>query len=134
MKKFAITLALGALAWIGATPAAEARPYHHRGDRHVSAHIYIGGHQPCGTPIYYERYVVRHDPYGYPVWGHRRCAAPPRHYHPPVVVRPPYPPPVVVRPCPPPAYHGHPYYGRPRSGVSVHFGHGGGYVHGHYRR
>jgi len=141
MKSLAITLTLGALAWLGATPTAEARDYGRGyGGSHHSTTVFISGYQSCGSPIYAERYIIRHDRRGYPVWGHR----PVRHqYRPPVYYRPP----VVVPVCPPPVYrppvYGHPVYGPPVYGRPV-YGHhsvvsgsysgGGVHIHGSFHR
>ena len=98
------TIALAALVMIGATSQADAHP------RGVPAgHVYISGYRSCGTPIYTERYFVRHDRRGYPVWGYRavpdrpsyRAAyrPAPRYYAPAVVCPPPvrvYAPPVCA--------------------------------------
>jgi hypothetical protein len=93
-------LATAAIVLLGSAPPAEARHGHYR------SHVYVSGYRSCGTPIYTERYFIRHDCWGRPVWGYR-VVTPPRRYCPP--------PPCVPPPC---AY---PYR---RSGV--HF-------HGHFR-
>lgn len=84
MKTLVTTLGLAALALTTFANTADARPRH--GNR-----IYVSGHRSCGTPIYSERYFVRYDRCGVPVWAVR-----------------PYCPP-VVRPCPPPYYGPRPY-------------------------
>ena len=102
---FLITAAIAALTLFGATPSAEAGSRH----KHYKSHVYVSGYRSCGTPIYKERYIIRYDHCGYPVWGYRivsppvRYCPPPRHYY--------------HRPaCPPPySYYG----GRPRSGVVI---------------
>ena len=88
MKTVITSLVIGALAWIGTAPAADARPRH-------SGHVYISGYLPCGTPVYRERYFAGYDCYGRPIWKTRVV----RTY-----VRPAYRPRPV--PCPPPSYGG----------------------------
>lgn len=87
------------LVFLAAAPQAEARG--HRSYRNT---VYVSGHLSCGTPIYRERYVIRYDRWGNPVWASRPCRAPYR----PVVRRayrpvcPPVVRPVYVAPCPTP--------------------------------
>ena len=88
MKTTILSLAIAALAMLGAAPQATA------GSRY-SNHVYISGYQSCGTPIYRERYFIGYDHCGRPIWGTRIV----RHYARPVV-RTRY-----VEPCPP-VYHG----------------------------
>lgn len=73
MKTILITCAIAAFTLLGAAPQAEARSY--------ESHIYISGHQSCGTPIYTERYFIGHDHCGRPLWGTRVV----RHNYRPVV-------------------------------------------------
>jgi hypothetical protein len=98
-----ITAAIAAITLLGVSPSAEARSYH----KHPKSHVYVSGHRSCGTPIYTERYLIRYDRCGYPVWGYRtvqRYCPPPREYYRPRVL------------CEPSS----PYYGgRPRSGVVI---------------
>lgn len=111
MKSLALTFALAAFTWIGAAPNADARPHRGRGydSHHHSSHIYVSGYHSCGTPIYTERYLIRYNRRGYPVWGYR-VVAPPRHYYHAPVRRHRH-----VPACPPPVY-----YGSPRGGVVIH--------------
>jgi hypothetical protein len=96
MKKTIFTFAIAAFSMLAATPEADARS--HRG--HHSNHVYVSGYRSCGTPIYTERYVIRHRPRcGTPVWGYRvvpapvRYAPPHRRHYRPAVCPPhhPYP-------------------------------------------
>lgn len=108
MKSCVIPSAIAALALLGASPQAEARP--HRG--HDTSRVYISGYRSCGTPIYMERYLIRYRRCGTPVWACREVPPPVRYYCPPPR-RHDYRPPV----CPPP----YPYYGGYRgSGVVFH--------------
>lgn len=103
MKSCIITSAIAALALLGAAPQAEARS--HRGHGH-SSHVYVSGYRSCGTPIYTERYLIRYNRRGDPIWGYRTVSAP-RHYCPPP--RPRY---YHAPVCPPPR----PYYDDYRRG------------------
>lgn len=101
------SIAIAAIALLGATLSADARP--HRG--HDSGHVYISGYRSCGTPVYTERYVRRYDRCGYPVWGYRVVPAPARYCPPPR--RHYYRHPAD---CPPPYPH---YGGHRRGGVVI---------------
>ena len=108
MKSWITTLAVAAIAFLGATPNAEARQHRHR---HAESYIYVSGYRSCGTPIYSERYLVGYDRWGHPIWKHRKVKAP-RHYR-----RAPQPRYYAAPVCPPPA---RPYYGGYRdSGVVI---------------
>ncbi len=96
MKTIAITLTAVALSLFGAMNA-DARPHDrdrhddrpsYRGDRHrhhpgyrpyhrPANHVYISSYHR-GVPIYTERFFIRFDRFGYPVWGYRVV---PRHHH-----------------------------------------------------
>ena len=89
MKTTITTIAIAALALLGAAPQAEARS-------HRSSRTYISGYRSCGTPIYTERYFIGYDHCGKPVWATRVVR---QQYRP--VVRERY-----VERCP------QPYYGR----------------------
>lgn len=95
-------IATAAIVLLGSAPPAEARHGHYR------SHVYVSGYRSCGTPIYTERYFIRHDCWGRPVWGYRMVAPPRRYYCPPP------PPRCAPRLCGPPPY---PYS---RSGVHIH--------------
>jgi hypothetical protein len=91
---FLITATIAAITLFGPVSSAEARSRH----KHSQSHVYVSGYRSCGTPLYKERYIIRYDRCGYPVWGHRvvhppvRYCPPPRQYHRrPVVCPPPYP-------------------------------------------
>jgi hypothetical protein len=76
VKTIATTIAIAALALLGAAPQADARSRSSHASR-----IYVSGHRSCGTPIYMERYFIGYDRCGNPIWGQR----PVRHsYRPPV--------------------------------------------------
>ncbi len=111
MKNWITTLAIGALAFAGATTTAEAKKYRSHGS---SSHVYISGYRSCGTPVYTERYVVGYDRCGNPVWR-TRVVAPPRYYRP----EPRY---YSAPVCPPPrpAYGGYDRGGYRNSGVVIH--------------
>jgi hypothetical protein len=64
------------LAWLGATPAADARPP--SGYGHSASRIYVNGYCSCGLPLYTERYFIGYDCHGRPQWGYRQVN---RHYH-----------------------------------------------------
>ncbi len=91
MKTIATTIAIAALALLGAVPQADARSRSSHSSR-----VYISGHRSCGTPIYMERYFIGYDRCGDPIWGQRPVR---QSYRPPVR----YP-----APCPPP-YYSNPY-------------------------
>lgn len=74
MKTIATAIAAIALT-MGAATQAEARE--HCGERYSSS-VYISGRASCGTPIYTERYLIRIDFRGGPVWGYRTL---PVSYH-----------------------------------------------------
>jgi hypothetical protein len=74
MKTIATAFAAIALT-LGAATQASARDYCESDYRTT---VYISGYASCGTPIYTERYVVRVDRYGHPIWGCRRL---PVSYH-----------------------------------------------------
>lgn len=74
MKTIATAFAAIALT-LGAATTASARDYCESGYRTT---VYVSGHASCGTPIYTERYVVRFDRHGHPVWG---CRTLPVSYH-----------------------------------------------------
>lgn len=74
MKTIATVIAAIALA-LGASSKAEAREY--RGDSYRSSY-YVSGRASCGTPIYTERFFIRVDRHGHPVWGYRQM---PVSYH-----------------------------------------------------
>lgn len=74
MKTIATAIAAIALT-MGAATQAEAREY--RGERY-SPSVYISGRASCGTPIYTERYFVRLNRHGSPMWGYRTL---PISYH-----------------------------------------------------
>lgn len=80
MKTLLTTFAIAAFTLLGAAPQAEARSY--------ESHVYISGHQSCGTPIYTERYFIGHDHWGRPLWGTRVVR---HHYRPVVRYAAPYP-------------------------------------------
>jgi hypothetical protein len=67
MKILATAIASIAI-FTGISTNAEAREY--CGDRH-SPSVYISGRASCGTPIYTERYLIRIDHHGHPIWGYR---------------------------------------------------------------
>ncbi|MES2919990.1 MAG: hypothetical protein V4819_00485 [Verrucomicrobiota bacterium] len=92
MKTIITTLAIAALALLGAAPRAEAGTHH-------SSRVYISGYRSCGTPIYTERYFIGYDRCGNPIWGTRVV---PRYYRP--VVRQYHP-----VPCPAPVRYGRGY-------------------------
>jgi hypothetical protein len=77
MKKIITATVATVLAMLAAAPLADARPY--RGAV-PSSHIYISSYRSCGTPVYTERYFIRHDRRGYPVWGYRTVAYRTHHY------------------------------------------------------
>jgi hypothetical protein len=143
-KHLALSLVLGALAWLGVPSAATAgdygRHYGHGHGGHHQNHVFISGYRSCGTPIHTERYLIRHDRRGYPVWGHRVVHI---HHHrplppPPVFVgRPVYvppPPPVYCAP-PPPVFIGRPVCEPPpRTVISASYGGGGVVFHGSFWR
>jgi len=88
VKTIATTIAIAALALLGAAPQADART--HRSSH--SSRVYISGYRSCGTPIYSERYFIGYDRCGNPIWGER-------------VVRQSYRAPVRYQaPCPEPYY------------------------------
>lgn len=74
MKTIATAFAAIALT-LGAASTASARDYCDSGYRTT---VYVSGYASCGTPIYTERYVVRIDRRGHPVWG---CRTLPVSYH-----------------------------------------------------
>ena len=76
------SIVVAALALLGAVPVAEARSC-----GAPTSYVYISGYRSCGTPVYTERFLIRRDRYGRPVWGYRVVSAP-RPYVPPIV-RPP---------------------------------------------
>ena len=108
MKTIITTVAIAALALVGAAPEADARPYHQSGN------VYISGYRSCGTPVYSERYFIGYDRCGEPIWGVRSVRQP--YYRP--AAQPRY-----VAPCPPPyrsaTRYSHSGYRRPYSGGSV---------------
>jgi len=114
VKTIATTLAIAALALLGAAPQADARPHH---SSH-SSRVYISGYRSCGTPVYMERYFIGYDRCGNPVWGERLVR---QNYRP--VVR--YP-----APCPQP-YYSSPY--RPACREQPYRG-GGIVIQGHFGR
>ena len=86
-----ITAAIAAITLFGGTTSAEARSRH----KHYRNHDYAGSYRSCDTPVHRERYLIRYDRSGYPVWGYRtvpRYCPPPRvYYRRPAVCPPPYP-------------------------------------------
>ncbi len=108
MKTILTTVAIAALALLGAAPEAQARPYHQSG------RVYVSSYRSCGTPVYSERYFVGYDHCGEPIWRVRSVRQP--YYRPAVRTR-------YVAPCPPPYRGGyrdpHSGYGRHYSGGSV---------------
>lgn len=116
MKTILTTLAVAAFTLLGATPQAEARSH--------ESHVYISGHQSCGTPIYTERYFIGYDHWGRPLWGTRVV----RYHHRPIVRHvAPYP----IGYCyPQPRYDRHGHYDRyNRSHSRTHIA-----IHGSFRR
>lgn len=95
--KTILTIAIAAIAMLGATPSAEARSHH-------ASRVYVSGYLPCGTPVYRERYFVGYDHCGRPIWKTRVVR---QHYRP--VNRPRY-----NAPCPP-------SYGRGRVVIQASF-------------
>ncbi len=74
MKTIATAIAAVAL-FTGISTKAAARD--HCGEGYSSS-VYISGRASCGTPVYTERYLVRIDRHGHPVWGYRTL---PVSYH-----------------------------------------------------
>lgn len=71
-----IATAFAAIALtLGAATHANARDYCESDYRTT---VYVSGYASCGTPIYTERYVVRVDRHGHPIWG---CRTLPVSYH-----------------------------------------------------
>jgi hypothetical protein len=92
------------LAWLGATPAADARPPVYYGPS--ASYMYVDDHCYSGPSVHTERYLIGYDCHGRAIWGYRQV----RRYNPPPV-RPSYCAPVPYRPYP---YH-HSYRGHGRS-------------------
>lgn len=86
MKSILTSFAIATVAILGFAEKASAHSFESR--------VYISGYRSCGTPIYTERYFVRYDRCGKPIWGTRLVSAP---YRP--VVRT-----VYVAPRPPVRY------------------------------
>lgn len=103
MKTLLTTLTVISLSLVGFSQQAEARGH--------SSRVYVSSYQPCGTPVYSERYLVGYDRCGNPVWGTRTIR---QRYRP------------VARPVRRATYHEPAYvaprggyYHAPRGGVSV---------------
>jgi hypothetical protein len=68
MKTFAIAIAAIAMTF-GATTQVEARDRHDGGGYRTT--IVVTGRDHRGRPIYAERYFIRMNSHGRPMWGYR---------------------------------------------------------------
>jgi hypothetical protein len=78
------------LAWLGASPSADARPPAYYGPS--ASYVYGNGHCSSNPPVYTERYFIGYDCYGRAIWGYRQVRS---YYSPPV--RPSYRTPTPYR-------------------------------------
>jgi hypothetical protein len=68
MKKFVITLSAIAMT-LGAVSHADARD--HGGGNRYPTTVVVTGADKHGRPIYAERYFIRLNSHGKPMWGYR---------------------------------------------------------------